>query len=67
MKTIYEVVNGPREERGTNLSTIDRGLIANVALAREAALLRDSEAEADYHDAINDLLARREENGGKRP
>ncbi|MFE0472448.1 hypothetical protein ACFW2V_12625 [Streptomyces sp. NPDC058947] len=51
--TVYEIVNGPREERG---DTIDRALVANVALAREAALLRDADAESDYHEGINDLL-----------
>lgn len=54
--TIYEIVNGPREKRG---DTIDRALIANVALAREAALLRDADAESDYHEGINNLLDRR--------
>jgi hypothetical protein len=54
--SVYEIVNGPRGERG---DSVDRALIANVALAREAALVRDVEAESDYHEGINDLLDRR--------
>lgn len=61
--TIYEIVNDPREERG---SSVGRALTANVALAREAALVGDAGAESDYHEGINDLLDRRAAAGEER-
>ncbi|MEU8672963.1 hypothetical protein AB0C71_39445 [Streptomyces anulatus] len=58
--SLFELVNGPAESRG---STIDRALTANVADARECALRGDSQGETFAHHAINKLLDLRTEMG----
>lgn len=58
--TAYSAVNGPRPKNPSRLESVTRALAAEVALAREAALLRDTEGERIHHDGINELLATRE-------
>ena len=59
--TAYSAVNGPRPENLSKVDSIERALAADVAFAREAALLGDADGERIYHEAINKLLAIREE------
>lgn len=56
--TMYSAVNGPqpRPEELSDVEAIDRAIAANVAFAREAALLKDADGERIYHEAINRLL-----------
>ncbi|NEE30186.1 hypothetical protein G3M53_32645 [Streptomyces sp. SID7982] len=58
--SLYELVNGPVESRG---STIDRALMGNVADARSCALRGDAQGEAFAHHAIDKLLDLRTEMG----
>ncbi|MEU1224706.1 hypothetical protein [Streptomyces microflavus] len=58
--SLYELVHGPVESRG---STIDRALTATVADARSAALRGDTQGEAFAHHAIDKLLDLRTEMG----
>lgn len=60
--TMYSAVNGPqpRPEELSDVEAIDRAIAANVAFAREAALLGDADGERIYHEAINKLLTIRD-------
>ena len=59
--TVYSAVNGPRPEKLGKVESIERALAADVAFAREAALLGDADGERIHHESINKLLAIREE------
>lgn len=56
----YSAVNGPRPADISKAEVIDRAIVANVALAREAALTGDADGERIHHEAINELLTERE-------
>ncbi|GLP64365.1 hypothetical protein TUSST3_09850 [Streptomyces sp. TUS-ST3] len=59
---MYSAVNGPQPhpEELSDVEAIDRAIAANVAFAREAALLGDADGERIYHEAINKLLTIRD-------
>ena len=59
--TAYSAVNGPRPESLSKVESIERALAADVAFAREAALLRDVDGERIHHESINQLLTIREQ------
>lgn len=66
MPTVHSVVNGPRPQNLSKVESIERALAADVAFAREAALLGDADGERIHHEAINKLLTIREQlNGSK--
>jgi hypothetical protein len=57
----YSAVNGPRPDGISDAEAVDRAIAANVAFAREAALTGDADGERIHHEAINKLLAIREQ------
>ncbi|MCX4707078.1 hypothetical protein [Streptomyces sp. NBC_01373] len=59
--TAYSAVNGPRPENLSKVESIERALAADVAFAREAALLGDVDGERIHHESINKLLTIREQ------
>ncbi|MER8004744.1 hypothetical protein [Streptomyces sp. NPDC094149] len=61
MTTVHSVVNGPRPKNLTQVESIERALAADVAFAREAALLGDADGERIHHESINKLLTIREQ------